>query len=86
MNCGRALPWGIRVITLQQKLAERVDELEAALANVKQLRGLLPICSYCKRIRGDDQYLAAGGRVHRRTFRRGVQSRHLPVVLCDRDG
>ena len=41
---------------LQQKLAERVEELQTALSNVKQLRGLLPICSYCKRIRGDDQY------------------------------
>ncbi len=47
---------GIRVLALQQKLAERVAELQAALSNVKQLRGLLPICSYCKRIRGDDQY------------------------------
>ena len=47
---------GIRVLGLQQKLAERVAELQAALSNVKQLRGLLPICSYCKRIRGDDQY------------------------------
>jgi DNA-binding response OmpR family regulator len=47
---------GVRVLTLQQKLAERVNELEVALASVKQLRGLLPICSYCKRIRGDDQY------------------------------
>ena len=47
---------GIRVLGLQQKLAERVSELQAALSNVKQLRGLLPICSYCKRIRGDDQY------------------------------
>jgi sigma-B regulation protein RsbU (phosphoserine phosphatase) len=47
---------GVRVLTLQQKLAERVQELQAALSNVKQLRGLLPICSYCKRIRGDDQY------------------------------
>ena len=26
------------------------------LANIKQLRGLLPICSYCKRIRGDQNY------------------------------
>jgi hypothetical protein len=26
------------------------------LNNVKTLHGLLPICSYCKRIRGDDQY------------------------------
>ena len=47
---------GVRVLALQQKLAERVAELQAALSNVKQLRGLLPICSYCKRIRGDDQY------------------------------
>jgi len=47
---------GVRVLTLQERLAERVAELQAALANVKQLRGLLPICSYCKRIRGDDQY------------------------------
>jgi len=47
---------GVRVLTLQQKLAERVAELQTALSNVKQLRGLLPICSYCKRIRGDDQY------------------------------
>ena len=47
---------GARVLGLQQKLAERVTELQAALSNVKQLRGLLPICSYCKRIRGDDQY------------------------------
>jgi sigma-B regulation protein RsbU (phosphoserine phosphatase) len=47
---------GARVLGLQQKLAERVNDLEEALSNVKQLRGLLPICSYCKRIRGDDQY------------------------------
>ena len=47
---------GVRVIRLQDKLNQRVAELQAALANVKQLHGLLPICSYCKRIRGDDQY------------------------------
>ena len=47
---------GLRVLTLQEMLAERVTELQEALANVKQLHGLLPICSYCKRIRGDDQY------------------------------
>ena len=47
---------GIRVLSLQERLAERVKELQDALANVKVLHGLLPICSYCKRIRGDDQY------------------------------
>ncbi len=72
---------GVRVLSLQERLAERVAELEAALANVKQLRGLLPICSYCKRIRGDDQVLAAARRLHRVAFRRPVQPRHLPRVL-----
>ena len=47
---------GVRVLGLQDRLAERVTELQQALANVKVLHGLLPICSYCKRIRGDDQY------------------------------
>jgi DNA-binding response OmpR family regulator len=47
---------GIRVLTLQQRLSERVRELQAALANVKQLSGLLPMCSYCKRIRSDEDY------------------------------
>ena len=47
---------GVRVLALQERLADRVAELQDALANVKQLHGLLPICSYCKRIRGDDQY------------------------------
>ena len=47
---------GRRVLQLQQALAERVEELEAALASVRQLQGLLPICSWCKRIRNDDDY------------------------------
>ena len=47
---------GVRVVSLQDKLAQRVTELQAAIDNIKQLHGLLPICSYCKRIRGDDQY------------------------------
>lgn len=41
---------------LQDKLADRVRELERALANVKRLQGLLPICSYCKRVRKDEGY------------------------------
>src|SRR6185503_3505769 len=32
---------GMRVLSLQERLAERVAELQAALSNVKQLRGLL---------------------------------------------
>jgi CheY-like chemotaxis protein len=47
---------GVRLVELQQSLAARVTELEQALANVRRLQGLLPICAYCKRIRGDGDY------------------------------
>jgi DNA-binding response OmpR family regulator len=47
---------GVRIATLQRDLALRVAELQDALANVKQLSGLLPMCSYCKRIRDDGDY------------------------------
>ena len=50
------LKTGARIATLQQNLAQRVTELQNALAMVKQLSGLLPICSYCKRIRRDGNY------------------------------
>lgn len=47
---------GLRMIELQTELTQRVRELEEALNNVKQLQGLLPICSYCKKIRDDQNY------------------------------
>ena len=46
-----------RVLRLEHTLSARVRELEAALNEVKNLRGLLPICMYCKKIReGDDAW------------------------------
>ena len=47
---------GFRVATLQRGLADRVAELERALAHVTRLRGLLPICMHCKKIRNDQNY------------------------------
>jgi sigma-B regulation protein RsbU (phosphoserine phosphatase) len=47
---------GSRIVSLQRGLADRVTDLEAALQQVKQLHGLLPICSYCKKIRNDQNY------------------------------
>ena len=43
----------------ERKLAEEerealVQELQAALHEVRSLRATLPICSYCKRIRNDE--------------------------------
>jgi phosphoserine phosphatase RsbU/P len=47
---------GIRIVSLQERLTDRVAALEEALSKVKQLSGMLPICSYCNRIRSDNDY------------------------------
>jgi DNA-binding response OmpR family regulator len=47
---------GLRVVTLQHRLAQRVKQLEDAASSIGQLHGLLPICSYCKNVRTDDNY------------------------------
>ncbi len=40
----------------EKKNEELIADLKTALANVKQLSGLLPICSHCKKIRDDKGY------------------------------
>ena len=47
---------GARVVQLQAALADRVRSLEEALANVRALQTLLPMCAYCKSIRNDQNY------------------------------
>jgi DNA-binding response OmpR family regulator len=47
---------GERMVKLQRSLAARVAELEVALAHVQKLQGLLPICSYCKKVRNETNY------------------------------
>lgn len=41
---------------LNKKLYEKNLALEDALAEIKTLRGILPICSHCKQIRDDQGY------------------------------
>lgn len=47
---------GRRIVELQSALAENIEQLKEALAQVKTLQGILPICMYCKRIRDDKDY------------------------------
>jgi DNA-binding response OmpR family regulator len=47
---------GVRIVTLQQQLTERVQSLEEALAHVQQLQGLIPICAWCRLVRSDGNY------------------------------
>jgi len=37
----------------EKKLENMVDELESALSEVKTLKGFIPICSSCKKVRDD---------------------------------
>ncbi len=41
---------------LHRTLAAKNSELEKALAEVKSLQGIVPICSKCKKIRNDDGF------------------------------
>lgn len=45
-----------RLVVGQLELRRTSKHLSEALARVKTLRGLLPICAYCKRIRDDRDY------------------------------
>jgi integral membrane sensor domain MASE1 len=41
---------------LEQRVRDRTRELEHALAQVKRLQGLMPICAWCKKVRDDKDY------------------------------
>jgi|WetSurMetagenome_2_1015567.scaffolds.fasta_scaffold481096_1 PAS domain S-box-containing protein len=43
-------------IAAERERERLISELEAALENVNTLRGLLPICAHCKKIRDDKGY------------------------------
>ncbi len=47
---------GRRILELEKELSGKIKNLEEALLHVKQLQGLLPICSYCKKVRDDNNY------------------------------
>jgi len=44
---------GERILSLESRLEQKVHELEEALAHVKRLQGMLPICMHCKKVRDD---------------------------------
>ncbi len=43
-------------INVEKEREKLINELQDALAKIKTLKGLLPICSSCKKIRNDDGY------------------------------
>ena len=47
---------GLRLLAMHEALEACARDLDAAAAQVKQLQSLLPICSYCRRIRDDEHH------------------------------
>jgi methyl-accepting chemotaxis protein len=41
---------------MAEAVQQHIESLESALKEVRELKGLLPICAYCKSIRDDDGY------------------------------
>jgi CheY-like chemotaxis protein len=83
---------GRRLAQLQANLAARLVELETALGEVKQLRGLIPICSHCHSIRsGSEHWLQLESYIERHseaTFSHSIcdacMEKHYPSG-CARD-
>ena len=76
---------GVRVVQLQHDLARQITDLEQAIAHVDELHGILPVCSYCKRIRSDtdswhqmEAYISAHSAVR---FSHGVCPECVETVL-----
>lgn len=46
---------GERFVELQNTLAEKIADLEDALSQIHALRGIIPICMFCHKIRTDQQ-------------------------------
>ena len=47
---------GCRYVALEDRFAAKVRELREAMAQIKTLSGIVPICSSCKKIRDDAGY------------------------------
>ncbi len=62
---------GSRIIDMQNRLLSHAKDLQNSLDHIKTLQGILPICSFCKKVRNDknywqqvDDYIAAHTNAH----------------------
>lgn len=55
-----AVVFGVRhrrdLISLNRDVTRKNEELQAAISEIKQLKGIIPICANCKKIRDDKGY------------------------------
>lgn len=83
---------GERILRLQQNLERNVANLEEALAHVRRLQGLLPLCMHCKSVRDDantwhriEAYLEEqGGLMITHSLCSDCLQKHYPEFASDR--
>lgn len=71
---------------MQKRLAEQADELHQAMEQIETLRDILPICSFCKKIRNDkrvwkriEEYISRHSRAEfSHTICTGCIQKHYP--------
>lgn len=77
--------WAFGLDLTEDKLAEEkreslIAELQTAISEIKTLRGILPICCYCKNIRNDEGYFEQiESYIHQRS---GVDFSHTICATC----
>ncbi|MCI5144882.1 MAG: HAMP domain-containing protein [Candidatus Electrothrix sp. AR3] len=65
---------------VERQREELIEELQLALSEIQVLRGILPICAYCKSIRNDEGYYEQiEGYIHKRS---GVDFSHTICPTC----
>ena len=67
----------------EQEREKLIEELQTAISEIKILRGILPICSFCKNIRNDDGYYEQiEGYIHKHS---GVDFTHTICPSCTKE-
>lgn len=85
---------GRRIAALRSSLETHLNELQSALAEVNQLRGLIPICSHCHSIRtGPEHWLRLESYIEQHseaTFSHSIctscMDKHYPIEPEDLSG
>ena len=56
MQFRELIQWHLELLYMNQSLGDENKRLSDYISEIKTLRGILPICSYCKQIRNDKGY------------------------------
>jgi hypothetical protein len=68
----------VRIIWSERDRDFLIENLEKALADIKTLSGIVPICASCKKNQGSPGILGRGRIVRQKTLNRRIHPRDMP--------